>query len=346
MQARQNANSAPRKLWLVGLLCLGLNLADAAEPLSVTTQPLSELLTFPESSISANAIPLNDTRLSAEVSAAVQSIAVKVGDIVDAGAVLLELDPSLLELAMRQEQARLKSLQAKLDLATYQAERTTKLAKQNAVSDELQRQRQADVATLRADVESQEAAVAQARRQLSKCTVKSPFRAVVMARLAAEGELAAPGTPLIRLVDADRVELSANLQPADAASLERGTSFLFRTDGRQFEATLRSLSPAFDPITRSREARFVFSQATPLPGAAGTLSWRSDKPFVPADLVVRRAGQLGVFIANDGVARFHPLPGAQEGRPAPIELPTTTQLIVAGRFSVQDGSTISETATP
>jgi hypothetical protein len=68
--------------------------------------------------------------------------------------------------------------------------------------------------------------------------------------------------------------------------------------------------------------------------------WREAQPHLPAELLVQRAGRLGVFVAEGGKARFHPLPQAQEGRPAPLDLPPEARIATQGRHAVQDGQAL------
>jgi hypothetical protein len=63
--------------------------------------------------------------------------------------------------------------------------------------------------------------------------------------------------------------------------------------------------------------------------------------MLPANLISRRDGILGVFLLDDGKARLEPLPDAQEGRPARVNLPAGTQVITMGRERLQDGVAVS-----
>jgi hypothetical protein len=61
--------------------------------------------------------------------------------------------------------------------------------------------------------------------------------------------------------------------------------------------------------------------------------------------VVRRDRRLGVFVAEGGRARFHPLAGAQEGRPAAADLAPDARIVVAGQLALRDGQRL-EGQTP
>ena len=79
------------------------------------------------------------------------------------------------------------------------------------------------------------------------------------------------------------------------------------------------------------------------PGTSGRLQWYSSS-LLPANLLSRRNGKLGVLVAETAggklVARFVPLDGALEGRPAMIDLPGETIVIVEGRHKLAPGDEI------
>jgi hypothetical protein len=94
---------------------------------------------------------------------------------------------------------------------------------------------------------------------------------------------------------------------------------------------------------RTREARFKFGKTAPAPGSNGVLRWRDPRAFVPADYLVRRNKQLGVFVVNGQNARFVSLADAQEGRPAlAAALPSETRIVTDGRFTLQDGMAVTQ----
>jgi hypothetical protein len=167
----------------------------------------------------------------------------------------------------------------------------------------------------------------------------------VLERLAHIGEYVLPATALVRILDIGEIEISADVIAADAAGLETADTILFRYAGRDFPLQLRTLAPVIDPHTRTRQARLLFRGETALPGAAGRLIWYQP-PALPADLLVRRQGQLGVLLAEQGKARFYPLPNAREGRPAVLALPAQTLIITEGRFAVSDGDPVVSSVRP
>jgi multidrug efflux pump subunit AcrA (membrane-fusion protein) len=196
------------------------------------------------------------------------------------------------------------------------------------------------VDVIAAEVKLNLAQRATARRDVEKCTLRSPFPAIVDARLAQVGELASPGTPLVQLWDSSKLQLSVQVPQALSGSLTAAKSPVFVSQGREYPVKLLRISPALNPASRMREARFDLGNTTPAPGSHGVLRWRDDRPHLAAEYLLNRGGRLGVFVLDGQKARFVPLAEAQEGRPAPVVLPPATALITDGRFALQDGMTV------
>jgi hypothetical protein len=175
---------------------------------------------------------------------------------------------------------------------------------------------------------------------VEKCTLRSPFPAIVDARLAQVGELASPGTPLVQLWDSSKLQLSVQVPQALAGSLAAAKAPVFVSQGREYPVKLLRISPAVNPASRMREARFDLGGSAPAPGSHGVLRWLDDRPHLAAEYLLNRGGRLGVFVLDGQKARFVPLAEAQEGRPAPLGLPPATMLITDGRFALQDGMTV------
>lgn len=322
--------------------------------------PLADLAIHPERSAPAAVIGRDEARISAEVVATILVLPAEVGQRVRKGAVIARLDPRDAELALERAAAALAQTEARHAQAQAQLERARALREKNFYSAEALTLRETERAATAADLRAARAQRDTARRHLDKHTLTAPFDAIVRARPGQTGELATPGTPLLTLVSADAVELTARLQPRDADSLAvspapanvpphaRNTRSLsptggaptFVTAGASYEMKLLRISPALDRDTRSREARLAFAAGPPPVGSEGRLLWRESQAHVPAELLVRRDGRLGVFVAAAGVARFHALDNAQEGRPAAIDLPGETQIVVQGRHALRDGMTL------
>lgn len=329
---------------IIGILFPALllpTLARAEEAVQVTVRPAAELLFYPERSAPAEVVPLNDARLSAEINARVLEILVRVGDQVAAGELLVRLDCRDYAYRVEAQQAGQRALSSRLSLARTQLKRGRNLKKRSNISNEEVDARETEVLSLEAELAAQKEEEKQARLDLERCEIRSPFPAVVSERLASVGTLAAPGTPLVHLVQLDGAEVSARVRPLEADAGAQAESIHFSYLDRRYPLKLLRALPLVDPRTRTVEVRLGFAGDAAPPGASGRIHWSSAAAFVPAELLVRRDGRLGVFLVNDNHARFHPLPEALEGQPARAELPADARVIVQGRHSLSDGMEVT-----
>lgn len=319
------------------LLLLAAVLSAQAQAPAVTTRPFSEVAVYLQREASAQTVALNDSRIAAEIVGRIEAIPVQVGSRIPRGAVVARLDCRDYDLAASRARAALAATRSRLALAEQQLRRARELQQKGFFSAEALASRETEVQVLRAETEQSRTQLGTAERNVGKCIVRAPFAAIVRERLADVGELAAPGTPLVLLLDTGRLEVAAQVQARDARSLEQAKEIFFEGEGGKKPLTLLRISPAIDPQSRTVEARLRFAKSAAAPGASGRIAWRDGRPHVPADLVVRRGGRLGVFVDEDGVARFRPLPDAQEGRPAPLDLAPGTSLVVVGQRALEDG---------
>lgn len=316
---------------------------EAAPPAAVPPAPtfvlktVAEVAIHPERSAPAAVVGKNEARLSAEVAATIQALPVDAGQTVKRGEVVARLDPRDAELALERAAAAQAQAQARHAQAQAQYARAQTLREKNFYSAEALSLRETELAAAAADLRAATAQRETARRALAKHTLRAPFDAVVRGRSGQVGELAAPGTVLLTLVSNRELELAAQLQPRDAESLQAAVSPEFETAGGRHELKLLRISPALNRESRSVEARLIFTGPPPAAGSEGRLVWRDPQAHLPAELLVRRAGRYGVFVAAAGKARFHALPQAQEGRPAALDLPAEAQIVTQGRHALQDG---------
>jgi RND family efflux transporter MFP subunit len=325
---------------LSSLLLLLVSLAARAESIPVRVQPLGELVSRPEFSAPATVEPLNAPSLAAEISARVESIPVRIGNPVQPGEILVELDCRSHRSRLQAVQAGLQRIEAQLKFADDQLKRAEDLKAKRSISEELLDQRRMELRVARADRLNQQELIRQAEIDVERCTVTAPFAAVVTERLAQVGGLASPGTPLLNLVQLDELEVSAELRGSEASGLQRAQSMTFHYAGSRYPLRLRRILPVIDVRTRTQQARLSFVQADAPAGAAGRLIWQGANNELAADYLVRRDGRLGIFLEEQGRARFQVLEDAREGQPVRLQLAPETRLITDGRQRLQDGDPV------
>ena len=311
-----------------------------AEPTPVSIQTLSELLSAQQYSAPASVKPLNRPKLSAEVTGQIKSIPVKIGDKVQRGDLLVELDCRAHQARLQATRAALERARIQRNFARAQLKRARNLKRKGSISIELLDQRETELSDAQSTVQTQSLQRELAELDVQNCRISAPFDALVSQRLASEGGLANPGTALIELVQLDNSEVSVELREDEADALRSVERAVFSYQAQDYAVGLRTLLPLVDERTRTREARLAFNALSAPIGAAGRLIWQGTKRLLPAQYLVRRNNQLGVFVARESKAVFIIVPDAREGQAARINLPAETQLITEGRQRLQDGDAV------
>ena len=325
---------------VLAALLLTLN-AQAETP--VSAEPVSALVFYPEFSAPAEVISKQDAFLSAQISAQLEKIHAQVGDQVAAGDTLVELDCALYQAQLNTQRAALREIDVQLSLASDQYTRAKRLNEAGNLGEEGLQQRATELEALQARRVVQEQQVKVAQISVDRCVVTAPFAGVVTERAAQLGALAAPGSPLMRLVQLADAELSARVPPTQSFSENQLLKFDYLN--RDYPAQLRVVLPVVDSRQRTQELRLTFPEQLPPPGAAGRLLWQASQPHLPAELLVRRqqgeAWKLGVMVVVDGTAVFYPAENAIEGQPFATDLPKDSMIITDGRLLVREGEAVS-----
>ena len=326
-------------LWF-GALLLGSGIAHSA---TLQTARLDSVWVQPERSAAAQVMPRNESRLAAEVSGRIDRWSSDVGANVKRGDVLVQIDQADYQLSLDRARAQQQAAQARLELARTQLKRAQDLVNQGFFSQEALRQRETEVALYQAELTSATSQLRSAQRQLDKTTLRAPFAGTVLQRQAQVGETVAVGGLLYVLAETGPVEIQASVAPADVAGLRRASrvEFVPQLGGLPQAVKLARITATLQASSRSQTARFTPTGTVDWPaGSTGTVRWQDPTPHIPATLVVRRGGSLGVFIQEGTVARFVPLPDAQEGRAAPTQLKPDTRIVIQGQATLADGQTL------
>ena len=315
-------------------------LADTAEPIAVTIAQV--VMTDVVSAIDSGGVVQARTTaaISSRSLAPVREVRVSPGDRVRAGQPLIVLDGDDLaagaravrSAALAAEQgskaaaAELQAAEAGLALARASHDRIAGLqAKRSATAQELDdamaalRSAEARVAgasarTLQAasTVESARAAIDQASTTESFTTIAAPFDGTVTGKIVEPGNMASPGTPLLRLEDTRGFRLEVRVDESRIGQIRNGDSVpvFLGTGTTSIKGTVVEVSRAVDADARA------FLVKIALPDAPAALALRSGEfgkarfvgtprraLTVPASAIVRRGQLTSVFVVDNGVAR-------------------------------------------
>ena len=341
-------------LTFVVLPSFGLNAAFAAnqdddelkksspsEIYQVSTQSLSELSIAIKHVAVAEVQSLNSSQLASEISAIVKSVGVDVGDSVKKGAELLRLDCRPYDIELLKARASADVAAAKLILANTQLKSAKKLAKESFLPEDTLLQRQAEYQMAIGEERARIAQVQGAVLDVSRCRILAPFDAVVVERIAQEGEYIGRGKAVLKLLDTASVQVIANVAPKDIESLNLAKNLNFHYRNTQLPLELIKLSSFVSKKSGTYTARLNFSAAIADIGIQGQLQWGDVDYYLPSKLVVSREGHLGVFMLKGNKASFVSLPDALEGRPAKVNLASDVPIITQGRFQLNDGDSVT-----
>jgi RND family efflux transporter MFP subunit len=110
------------------------------------------------------------------------------------------------------------------------------------------------VTRLQAQLRSQEEQIRVAERALGGAAVRAPFDGVIASRSVEAGNVVAPGTPLLTLVDLSRMEMLARATVSAGAALRPGQVVEIEVDGiagRTFQGVVDRIAPVAEEGTRT-----------------------------------------------------------------------------------------------
>ncbi len=314
--------------------------AVIVEPLSQTAPVMGRLVTSQAGTVAA------------QISGAVETVHVQVGDRVTKGDVLVELLKGRLLTVLDQSAADVEESYAAVETATADVA----LARQELDRLEaLQARDSAAFSQARFDDARQTVAAAtgvlaeaEARRvraqaslrlveiDLYNMDIRAPYDGVVTERLTAAGEYVNLGEDVVTLINVDKLEIEANVPTDRLAGLEPGSVVEIEiAGGGTYQAIVRALVPEEDALTRTRPVRFVPVLDGPTGLLAANQSVTVAVPMghdegimtVHKDAVIHgEDGRYVYFVGKDSLGR-------PQAEPRTVVLGTT----LGGRFEVISG---------
>jgi RND family efflux transporter MFP subunit len=198
-------------------------------------------------------------------------VAVDDGDAVAAGDILAVLDTEPLQRRRAELAAARRATLARLALAEATLRRRSTLVDRGHASDQALDEARFEVQALTAEAERLAALIAAIDLDIDKSALRAPFAGRVDARLADEGTVVEPGQPVLRLVETGRLEARIGVPEAAARALDPGEPYAVEILGAPVDATLRALTPALDPTTRTVTAVFDLDPQGTVDPAVGAL---------------------------------------------------------------------------
>lgn len=264
----------------------------------------------------------NDVLLGAEEPGRIVRFSAAKGDAVRRGQALVKIDDAILRSSVAEAAAESA-------LAADQYERQREVWEEQRIGTEiayLERRRRAATTA---------AVLQQLRTRLDRTTIRAPFDGILEDRFIEPGEMAAVGSPVVRVLDPSNLKVEVGVPERFAPDIRVGSSTVITFDvfpGREFPGLVRFAGHAVDPENRT------FPVEIAIENPDGII-----KPEMIANARILRKTRKSVVIvpqeslrsAESGFVAFVALPGD----PDPVAQERTVQLgpSYANRVVVESG---------
>jgi len=221
----------------------------------------------------------NRVAVSTVASGMVTRVNVAPGDRVERGALLLELDQSLIQSRLAAAQSRREAASQLSSEARRELDRAVELYDRTLLSDHERKLAEIEAAKADAELRDAEAWLAEVRLQQSYSRVTAPFGGLVTAVHVQPGQAVVnrqQAMPLVTLVDQQRMKALGRADAATLARLHVGDKVSIGVGGTWLDGEIAALG--LDPVTTSGNAPAYALEARFTPG--GDMRLRAGEPVV------------------------------------------------------------------
>lgn len=330
--------------------------------------------------VQGNVEAKNWAMVSPRIGGTIEAVFVDEGDLVVAGQTkLFAVDQANLERAAqiaergldvarsstKEKEASLERVEVDLHKASLDYERFARLREKDAVTVDAFEQQQSRYQQLlaaakhartlvelsKSEERQAEASLEIARKNLADAVVVAPIGGAVSERLHEPGEMASPGSPILRIDDPSVVEIAAFLPVQYYPEVAVGRTAMNVSVGsveiKDLVACYRS--PTVNPKLRTFEVKCLVKDppAGVVPGAMAniTIVFESRRGLgVPSSSILDRSGKPVVFVVRNGAAAQVPItPAVETGgwtEIGPTEVGENESVVTLGQNMLNDGAAV------
>ncbi len=234
------------------------------------------------------------TPVAAALAGRVDSVAVREGDSVAKGAVMIQLDSRRAKADVSVAEALSKRTSAQLEQARKQAAR---ISKSSAALSEPERERyRLDVAILEAQLAGEKAAAQRVLVDLSQHRIRAAFAGVVKSRMVNPGAWVKAGDTVIELISTEELQVIVDVPFESGRGLKVGAEATILNGDQGAASVIAGVVPALDANTRTMRIRVEVKEGTTPP------EWLV--PGLPVDVEVNlQLAGVGVLLPRDALIR-------------------------------------------
>ncbi|HEY7679090.1 MAG TPA: efflux RND transporter periplasmic adaptor subunit [Terriglobia bacterium] len=310
--------------------------------------------------------PKEQVEVVPKITGKVERVIVEVGDAVQQGQLIAELEGAELgqqvlraEASLNVAQATLAQRQAELENARAEEARAAQLMAEGLVSLQAQQTVQTRARVVESQLKLAEAQIRQAEADLAELKIRqqqtqvvSPLTGWVARRYVDPGALVNPNTPVVSVLRLSSMITEVRVPEEHLGKLRAGNRAVVAIDalgGQTFEGRVARISPMLDAATRSGSVAVEISNPGGLLKAEMSARIQMDMGterqalLVPRDAVVVRGQQTGVHVLEADRVRFQQIEtGLTTDRGVEVlgGLRAGTTVVTRGSQSLQDGAVV------
>ena len=292
----------------------GTGEADEVPSLQTAAVTLGNLMITAEAT--GNVEPIRAVEVTSKASGEVLRLYVDVGDEVEPGALLAEVDPRDVRNAFDQAEADLDVARARLEISQAQLERSEQLLRSGVISTQEHESRNLDFANSRATLVKAETNHELAQLRLDDVIIRAPLAGTVLAKNVEEGQViqsasqnVSGGTTLVIMANLESMQVRTLVDETDMGEIRPGMPANVTVEAYP-EQTFVGIVEKIEPQAIVQQNVTMFPVIVQLDNNSGLL-----RPGMNAEVEVELAQAVGVLlIPNNAVVT------PQDAQPAAMVL--------------------------
>jgi len=250
-----------------------------------------------------------EVELSAEIAGRVVAVRQDIGDDVNAGDVIVELESEDYEITVEKKQAQLKKSQAQLKKSNRDKTKADSLFSDGVLSDTDHDDAMLGATVSSADVQLAQAELRAAEKDYRDTRITAPYNGTIALRSIETGHYVTPGQCLLTLVDLSGVTIVINVSERDIPKISHASPVSVTIDslpGETFPGTVKTIALRTEQNSRSFPVEiWVENQHRRiLPGMIARVNIQSARPepllTLPQRAVSSTHGETTVLVMLDG----------------------------------------------
>jgi HlyD family secretion protein len=269
--------------------------ADEAPSLQTAAVVRGDLMITAEATGSVE--PIRTVEVTSKASGEILRIYVDVGDEVEPGALLAEVDPRDVQNDFNQTEADLQVAEARLEISQAQLDRSEELLRSGVISAQEHETRSLDFANSRATLVRAQTNYELSRLRLEDVIIRSPLAGTVLEKNVEEGQViqsasqnVSGGTTLVIMADLGSMQVRTLVDETDMGDIRAGMQASVTVEAYP-DQTFVGIVEKIEPQAVVQQNVTMFPVIVELDNRSGLL-----RPGMNAEVVVELAQAIGVLL--------------------------------------------------